>query len=195
MQKHLSQLDHWTKQLLCLMKGKYKKPVYSEQKVNTLLEPAGLRFECVYVHTTGIKKLWFHCPKYYRLLLILSHYCQRLKNLLLCLEWKWSSPLEFEGQNFIPQLLHYNHDVWSNDRLKEGTWEIYGWQYNSTKKRPKWAFIIISSNEWEIVFLYPEMWWLLENPSCTGTCMTFQGFLTYIKWETHTWLVAGTMRP
>lgn len=41
-------------------------------------------------------------------------------------------------------------------------WEIYTWQYNSSKKRPKWAFIVvvvvvaITINKWEIVFLSPK---------------------------------------
>lgn len=36
------------------MKGEYKKPVHSEQKLNTLLQSADVWFERAYVHTTEL---------------------------------------------------------------------------------------------------------------------------------------------
>lgn len=124
----------------------------------------------------GIKKLQFHCPVNYRLLLILSHNHLQPKPLLLCLEWNdlhlWSSKVRI----LFLVLLHYYHDVWPNEGLKKGTWETCDWQSNPTKA-PKCSFIIIiGSNEGETAFLSAECddYW---TPICT--CLTFRGFLTH----------------
>jgi len=55
MQKHISQLDHRTKSLLCLMKGKYKKFVHSEQKINSFYDQLVLDLSVHMYITTGLQ--------------------------------------------------------------------------------------------------------------------------------------------